>query len=415
MANARGPIRTGDPAGATTCALTSSAPAQSAVVTAPQQAQVLDNSRYSVITGPGTGGRSTTCRRSTPTPLHRSTNRCIPCSVPVRSARPDPGCPTTTGTPRDPLAACRACDRTVPATTAASRASCSTANPTTAVGRSSTNPHPAGVPAPLPGPSTSRSARPGGRSIRPARRPTLEARPPSNRSQINCPATPFHDHMTRRYTQVNSYHCWGSVFQRAHQLVSGRSESAATLSGAINSETVDLVEYEVADTWPAPPSDLQQAPTDGHEPVIGALMTDRYRRRGSSFGLNQGIQVLGDLVDQQPARAFVEVPDPGPGERPGASTRWEGIAEQHQDLRGGMAGQLDLTRMPDQALQRTVLGSCSDGEAAGTGVVLRRAGDNLVSAQAGAGRAPRPAGRPAGPRSEVSDGPATFRGGPAHR
>src|SRR5664279_1078496 len=64
MANARGPIRTGDPAGATTCALTSSAAVQSAVVTAPQQAQVLDSSWYSVTNGAGTGGRSTTCRRS---------------------------------------------------------------------------------------------------------------------------------------------------------------------------------------------------------------------------------------------------------------------------------------------------------------------------------------------------------------
>src|SRR5450755_1200914 len=64
MANARGPIRTGDPAGATTWALTSSAAVQSAMVTAPQQAQVLDSSWYSVMTGAGTGGRSTTCRRS---------------------------------------------------------------------------------------------------------------------------------------------------------------------------------------------------------------------------------------------------------------------------------------------------------------------------------------------------------------
>src|SRR5664280_2092261 len=64
MANARGPIRTGDPAGATTWAFTSSAAVQSAVVTAPQQTQVLHSSWYSVITGAGTGGRSTTCRRS---------------------------------------------------------------------------------------------------------------------------------------------------------------------------------------------------------------------------------------------------------------------------------------------------------------------------------------------------------------
>src|SRR5664279_1207883 len=64
MANARGPIRTGDPAGATTWALASSAPVQSAVVTTPQQVQVLDTSWYSVTTGAGTGGRSTTCRRS---------------------------------------------------------------------------------------------------------------------------------------------------------------------------------------------------------------------------------------------------------------------------------------------------------------------------------------------------------------
>src|SRR5664279_2275065 len=101
----------------------------------------------------------------------------------------------------------------------------------------------------------------------------------------------------------------------------------------------------------------------------------------SVFRLNQSIQVLGDLIDQQPARAVIEVPDPGPGERPRPSTRWEGIAEQHQDLRGGMASQLDLTRMPDQALQRIVLGSCTAGEAAGTGVVLCWAGDNLVSGQ----------------------------------
>src|SRR5450755_1052403 len=64
MANARGPIRTGDPAGATTWVFTSSAAVQSAVVPAPQQTQVLHSSWYSVITGAGTGGRSTTCRRS---------------------------------------------------------------------------------------------------------------------------------------------------------------------------------------------------------------------------------------------------------------------------------------------------------------------------------------------------------------
>src|SRR5664279_4385856 len=55
MANARGPIRTGDPAGATTWAFTSSAAVQSAVVTAPQQTQVLHSSWYSVITGAGPG------------------------------------------------------------------------------------------------------------------------------------------------------------------------------------------------------------------------------------------------------------------------------------------------------------------------------------------------------------------------
>src|SRR5450755_3574843 len=43
------------------------------------------------------------------------------------------------------------------------------------------------------------------------------------------------------------------------------------------------------------------------------------------FGLNQSIQILGDLIDQQPTRAVIEVPDPGPGERPRASTRREGI------------------------------------------------------------------------------------------
>src|SRR5664279_4402714 len=64
MANARGPIRTGDPAGATTWALVSPTAVQSAVVTTPQQSQVLDSSWYSVITGACTGGRSTTCRRS---------------------------------------------------------------------------------------------------------------------------------------------------------------------------------------------------------------------------------------------------------------------------------------------------------------------------------------------------------------
>src|SRR5664279_4813501 len=170
MANARGPIRTGDPAGATTWAFTSSAAVKSAVVTAPQQTQVLHSSWYSVITGAGTGGRST------------------PSSAPVRSGRPDPGCPTTTGTPRDPRAACQVCDRTVPATTAASRVSCSTVDRRTAAGTSSTNPNRVGVPTPRRGPSIARS-------IRPAQRPTLEARPPSNRSQINCPATPFHDHV----------------------------------------------------------------------------------------------------------------------------------------------------------------------------------------------------------------------------
>src|SRR5664279_3992664 len=65
----------------------------------------------------------------------------------------------------------------------------------------------------------------------------------------------------------------------------------------------------------------------------------------SVFRLNQSVQVLGDLIDQQPARAVMKVPDPGPGERPRPSTRWEGIAEQHQDLRGGMAGGPALPRV----------------------------------------------------------------------
>src|SRR5664279_3104973 len=187
MANARGPIRTGDPAGATTWALASSAPVQSAVVTTPQQVQVLDTSWYSVTTGAGTGGRSTTCRRSATVPGAPVNDPLHP-EHPVRPARPDPGCPTTTGTPRDPPAVCQVCDRTVPATTAASRVSCSTVDRRTAAGRSSTNPNRVGVPTPRRGPSIARS-------IRPAQRPTLEARPPSNRSQINCAATPFHDHV----------------------------------------------------------------------------------------------------------------------------------------------------------------------------------------------------------------------------
>jgi len=65
-------------------------------------------------------------------------------------------------------------------------ASCSTVDPRAVDGRSSTNPHRAGVPV-----SATRAGN--ARSIRPAQRPTLEARPPSNRSQINCAATPFHD------------------------------------------------------------------------------------------------------------------------------------------------------------------------------------------------------------------------------
>src|SRR5664280_2643894 len=55
IANARGPIRTGDPAGASTAVLASSALVQSAVVTTPQQVQVLDSNWYSVITGTSTG------------------------------------------------------------------------------------------------------------------------------------------------------------------------------------------------------------------------------------------------------------------------------------------------------------------------------------------------------------------------
>src|SRR5664279_910362 len=188
MANARGPIRTGDPAGATTWAFTSSAAVQSAVVTAPQQTQVLHSSWYSVITGAAPVAGPPPAGARTPSPGHRSTTGCTPSSAPVRSGRPDPGCPTTTGTRRDPRAACQVCDRTVPAMTAASRVSCSTVDRRTAAGRSSTNPHRVCVPARRPGPSTARS-------IRPAQRPTLEARPPSNRSQINCAAPPFHDHV----------------------------------------------------------------------------------------------------------------------------------------------------------------------------------------------------------------------------
>src|SRR6478736_5234483 len=63
LLGARGRILTGDPGGATTAAFASSAPAQSAQVTAPQ-VQVLASSWYSVISGACTGGRSTTCRRS---------------------------------------------------------------------------------------------------------------------------------------------------------------------------------------------------------------------------------------------------------------------------------------------------------------------------------------------------------------
>src|SRR5664279_1456958 len=101
----------------------------------------------------------------------------------------------------------------------------------------------------------------------------------------------------------------------------------------------------------------------------------------SVLGFDQSIQILSDLVDQQPTRAVRDIPDSGPGERPRASTRREGITEQHQYLRRGVAGQFSVTRMPDQALHRTVLGSRGDGETASTGVVLRRTADHLVSTQ----------------------------------
>lgn len=60
-----GPIRTGEPGVERTSVLTSALSVQSAVVSVPQQRQVLAPRRYSVITGAVTGGRSTICRRST--------------------------------------------------------------------------------------------------------------------------------------------------------------------------------------------------------------------------------------------------------------------------------------------------------------------------------------------------------------
>src|SRR5664279_4651075 len=62
MANARGPIRTGEPWPASTSACagvsgTSARSVHSAVVSAPQQRHVLAPKRYSVTIGAGTGGQ----------------------------------------------------------------------------------------------------------------------------------------------------------------------------------------------------------------------------------------------------------------------------------------------------------------------------------------------------------------------
>lgn len=47
----------------------------------------------------------------------------------------------------------------------------------------------------------------------------------------------------------------------------------------------------------------------------------------SGFGLDQGVEVLADLVDEQAPGALVEGSDSGAGERPSAPTRWVGVAE----------------------------------------------------------------------------------------
>jgi len=76
-------------------------------------------------------------------------------------------------------------------------------------------------------------------------------------------------------------------------------------------------------------------------PKCHAARTSRPNQIGSAptvFRLNQGVQVLGDLIGQQPARAVIQVPDPGPGERPRPSTRWEGIAEQHCAAKAAQTG-----------------------------------------------------------------------------
>jgi hypothetical protein len=90
-------------------------------VAAPQQRQVLASTWYSVISGAGIGGRSTTCGRSATV-----------AGAPVNDRLHPEQCPASIGmtrsgfshndqdTPGSPRAACRVCDRTVPATTAAS-------------------------------------------------------------------------------------------------------------------------------------------------------------------------------------------------------------------------------------------------------------------------------------------------------
>ena len=117
-------------------------------------------------------------------------------------------------------------------------------------------------------------------------------------------------------------------------------------------------------------------------PLASAALREKLSPRASGLGFDQGFQILSNLVNQQPTRALIEIPDPGPGERPRASARRVRIAEQHQDLCRGMPGQFNVTRMPDQALQGTVLGPRGDGETASARVVLSRAADQLVSVQA---------------------------------
>ena len=129
MASARGPIRTGDPGPAShRWALSifgAVGPFRGGLRAAAPTG--LGHNWYSVITGAGTGGRSTTWRRSTvlggdPANEDLAARR----RLSARSAWSCRGCRTTIGTPPGRRAACRVCGPTADGTTGSSRPSSST-------------------------------------------------------------------------------------------------------------------------------------------------------------------------------------------------------------------------------------------------------------------------------------------------